>query len=77
MKRKTPKAGYYVEPNDGFVYLYIKEENRWIFLSSDSTDEPTGTPEYDTEDIVNGWAEYVGPHLNDLIRHTLNSKLKK
>jgi hypothetical protein len=75
---KSPKAGYYIEnvANDAFIYLYLKEENQWVFLSSDSSDEESGFPVYDSEYLLTN-CKYVGKHLNDLVKHVVNSKLAK
>jgi hypothetical protein len=73
---KSPKPGYYVENKEGFIYLYLKEENQWVVLSSDSSDEESGFPEYDSKDLLKR-CKYVGKHLNDLIKYVVNSKLAK
>jgi hypothetical protein len=73
---KSPKSGYYIEKNDGWIYLYLKEENRWVFLSSDSSDEESGFPVYDSKDLLKS-CKYVGKHLNDLIKYVVNTKLAK
>lgn len=71
---KSPKAGYYTR--DGFIYLYLKEENKWVFLSSDSEDEESGFSVYDSKCLLKRF-KYVGKHLNDVIKHVVNSKLAK
>ena len=74
--KNTSKAGYYVEKNDGFIYLYLKEENKWVFLSPDSSEEESGFPVYDSKDLLKR-CKYVGKHLNDVIKHVVNTKLAK
>ena len=71
---KSPKAGYYT--CDGFIYLYLKEENKWVFLSSDSEDEESGFSVYDSKYLLKR-CKYVGKHLNDVIKHVVNTKLAK
>ena len=71
---KSPKAGYYT--CDGFIYLYLKEENKWVFLSSDSEDEESGFSVYDSKFLLKR-CKYVGKHLNDVIKHVVNTKLAK
>ena len=71
---KSPKAGYYT--CDGFIYLYLKEENKWVFLSSDSEDEESGFSVYDSKFLLKR-CKYVGKHLKDVIKHVVNSKLAK
>lgn len=75
---KSPKAGYYIEKNDAFIYLYLKEENQWVFLSSDSSDEESGftLSFYDSEYLLKN-CKYVGKHLNDVVKHVVNSNLAK
>jgi hypothetical protein len=73
---KSPKSGYYIEKNNGFIYLYLKEENQWVFLSSDSIDEESGFPDYNSKDLLKR-CKYVGKHLNDLIEYVVNTKLTK
>jgi len=73
---KSPKVGYYIEKNRGFIYLYLKEENQWVFLSSDSSDEESGFTLHDSEYLLKG-CKYVGKHINDVIKHVVNSKLAK
>lgn len=69
MKTKTPKPGYYIEKEDGYIYLFLKDENRWVFLSVTS-DETNGFPDYETLKR----SKYVGKNLNDLFKHVVNSK---
>ena len=72
MKNKTPKAGYYIEKEEGYIYLYLKDENQWVFLS-DTSDETSGFPDYDTADILKR-SKYIGKNLNHLFKHVVNSK---
>jgi len=72
MKNKTPKCGYYIEKEEGYVYLYLKDENQWVFLS-DTSGETNGFPDYETADILKR-SKYIGKNLNDLIKHVVNSK---
>ena len=72
MKNKTPKPGYYIEKEEGYIYLYLKDENQWVFLS-DTSGETNGFPDYETADILKR-SKYVGKNLNDLFKHVVNSK---
>ncbi len=72
MKNKTPKPGYYIEKEEGYIYLYLKDENQWVFLS-DTSGETNGFPDYETADILKR-SKYIGNNLNDLIKHVVNSK---
>ena len=72
MKNKTPKSGYYIEKAEGYIYLYLKDENQWVFLS-DTSGETNGFPDYETTDILKR-SNYIGKNLSDLIKHVVNSK---
>jgi hypothetical protein len=73
---KSPKPGYYIEKKEGFIYLYLRAENQWVFLSPDSIEEESGFPNYDSKNLLKR-CKYVGKGLNHLIKHVVNSKLAK
>lgn len=76
MKNKKIKAGYYVEKDDGFIYLYDAETKQWTYLPSDSIDDDDeiGVAIYDSDDLLKR-CKYIGNTINDLVKYVVNEKL--
>jgi len=74
MKNKI-KAGYYIEKNDRFIYLYVGESKQWYYLPSDSIDDDKiEVADYDTNDLLKR-CKYIGNTINDLVKYVVNDKL--
>ena len=78
MKNKKIKAGYYVEKDDGFIYLYDAETEQWTYLPSDSIDDDDeiGVAIYDSTDLLKR-CKYIGNTINDLVKYVVNKKLSE